>query len=96
MNRPRLSPFSFSAAEVPLSSVVEFVRDPTFKATVVSDTEVEFEGTRTKLSPLVKTILERLDASNQSGAYHGPKFFTYEDEILADRRRRLSESEGSD
>jgi hypothetical protein len=96
VNRPRMSPFSFSAAEVPLSSVIEFVRDPRFTATVVTDTEVEFEGTRTKLSPLVKTILERLGGSNQSGAYHGPKFFTYEDEILADRRRRLSESEESD
>ncbi len=96
VNRPRVSNFNFSSVEVPLGSTIEFVRNPGITATVVGDTEVEFEGSRTKLSPLVRLLLERMGEANQSGAYAGPRYFTFEDEILADRRRRLTEPEESD
>lgn len=96
VNRPRVSNFSFSSASVPLGSQIQFVRDPSVTATVVSDTEVEFEGETTKLSPLVRLLFDRLGGSNRSGAYHGPKYFTFEDEILTDRRRRLSETDEPD
>ena len=96
VNRPRLSNFSFSSADIPIGATIEFVRDPSVQATVVSDSEVEFEGVRTKLSPLVRTLLQRAGEANQSGSYQGPKFFTFEDEILSDRRRRLIEFEDED
>lgn len=88
--KPRLSSFTFSSAGVPVGSIIEFARDSSFQATVVSETEVEFEGSVTKLSPLTRVIFERLGAANSSGAYAGPQYFSFEDEILADRRRRLA------
>jgi hypothetical protein len=88
--KPKQASFTFSAAQVPLGSHVVFVRDTSFVAQVVNDTEVEFEGQIMKLSPLTRLIFERLGTVNASGAYAGPDYFTYEDEILSDRRRRIS------
>jgi hypothetical protein len=88
--KPKQASFTFSAADVPLGSQVYFVRDASISAKVVSETEVEFEGNITKLSPLTRMIFERQGTVNASGAYAGPDYFTYEDEILSDRRRRIS------
>jgi hypothetical protein len=87
--KPKQASFTFSAADVPIGSEVEFVRDPSIKVKVVSDTEVEFEGTVMRLSPLTRLIFERQGTVNASGAYAGPDYFTFQDEILSDRRRRL-------
>ena len=87
--KPKLASFTFSAAGIPIGAEVQFVRDPLNVATVVSDTEVEFEETITKLSPLTRLLFERQGAGNASGAYQGPLYFTFEDELLSDRRRRL-------
>jgi hypothetical protein len=90
VNVPRLTNFTFSSAAVPVGSVVAFIREPEFTATVVSDTEVEFEGELTKLSPLTRELMNRIGAGNASGAYAGPQYFTFEEELLSDRRRRVS------
>ncbi len=87
--KPKQASFTFSAAEVPLGAEVQFVRDPSIKAKVVSDTEVEFEGSVIRLSPLTRLIFERQGTVNASGAYAGPDYFTFQDEILSDRRRRI-------
>lgn len=87
--KPKQASFTFSAADVPVGSAVEFVRDPLITAKVVSDTEVEFEGNIVRLSPLTRLIFERQGNVNASGAYAGPHYFTYQDEILSDRRRRI-------
>jgi hypothetical protein len=34
--------------------------------------------------------MNRIGAGNASGAYAGPQYFTFEEELLSDRRRRLS------
>lgn len=94
--KPRMSNFTFSAAGVPLGSEIAFTRDASITAQVVSDTEVEFEGIRTKLSPLTRQIFERLGTMNSSGAYAGPHYFTFEDELLSERRKRLSSVDDSD
>lgn len=94
--KPRLSNFTFSAADVPLGSEIAFTRDASITARVVSDTEVEFEGTRTKLSPLTRLIFERMGTMNSSGAYAGPHYFTFEDELLSERRKRLSHGDDAD
>ena len=91
--KPKQTRFTFDSAGVPVGAVVVFVRDPSFEATVVGDSEVEFEGQRTKLSPLARLLFERIGQANASGAYQGPAYFSYEDEILSERRRRLAEEE---
>jgi hypothetical protein len=88
--KPKLPSFTFSSANVPIGAEVKFVRDESYVAKVVSDTEVEFEGQILKLSPLTRLIFERLGASNSSGAYAGPQYFSYEEEILSERRRLFS------
>lgn len=87
--KPKLANFTFSAAAVPLGAEVQFVREPSITARVVSDSEVEFEGNITKLSPLTRLIFERQGTVSASGSYAGPDYFTFEDEILSDRRRRM-------
>jgi hypothetical protein len=87
--KPRLPAFTFSSVGLKTGDVVAFVRDPSVQVTVVSDTEVEFEGLVTKLSPLTRTLFERMGNVSASGAYAGPDYFVFNDEILSDRRRRL-------
>jgi hypothetical protein len=88
--KPKLPSFTFSSANVPIGAEVKFVRDSSYVAKVVSDTEVEFEGNVLKLSPLTRLIFERLGTANSSGAYQGPHYFSYEEEILSERRRMAS------
>lgn len=88
--KPKLPNFTFSAADVPIGEYIHFVRDSSIVAKVVSDTEVEYEGLTTKLSPLTRSIFESLGNVTASGSYAGPDYFTFEDEILSDRRRRLA------
>ena len=91
--KPKLASFTFESAGVPVGALVEFVRDPSFQVAVVNENEVEFEGNRTKLSPLARILFERIGQANASGAYQGPLYFSYEGEVLAERRRRLAEEE---
>jgi hypothetical protein len=91
--KPKLASFTFESAGVQVGGLIEFVREPSFQATVVTENEVEFEGHRTKLSPLARILFERIGQSNTSGAYQGPLYFSYQDEILSERRRRLAEDE---
>jgi hypothetical protein len=91
--KPKLAGFTFESAGVPVGALIEFVREPSFKATVASAKEVEFEGRRLKLSPLARILFERIGQGNTSGAYAGPQYFSYEDEILSERRRRLESDE---
>ena len=96
VNKPRQANFTFSSAGVPIGSEIVFVRNPEFVAIVASDTEVQFEGDLVKLSPLARLLFERIEAVNSSGSYAGPHYFTFEDEILSDRRRRLSAQAAED
>lgn len=91
--KPKQVRFTFGSAGVPLGALINFSREPSFQATVVSETEVEFEGQRTNLSPLARILFERIGQANASGAYQGPLYFTYQDEILSERRRRLAEEQ---
>ena len=63
---------------------INFISDPSIKAKVVSNKEVEFEGKKWKLSPLTKEIMTRKGKVNNSGAYQGAKYWEYDDICLAD------------
>ena len=60
------------------------------KVKVASDDQIEYEGRIYKLSPFVGTFMPE-DKRNTSGAYQGPKFFSFNGEILDDIRKRLEE-----
>lgn len=96
VNKPRMSSFTFSSADIPVGSEIYFVRNPEIVAEVVNDAEVRFEGMIMKLSSLARLLFERMGSGNSSGSYAGPRYFTFQDEILSERRRRLEASELED
>lgn len=79
----RLGPFRFSECGIQPGEEVVSIDDPSIKAVVVDDRHIEYEGETTSLSALAQRI---------RGSRHGiagPRFFTYEGELLAERRNRL-------
>ena len=78
-------PFKFSMANIPVGSVITF--DPTgLEVIVASDDKIEYRGQKYKLSPFVRIFLPK-EQQNSSGAYQGPKYFSYKGKVLADLRR---------
>ena len=63
---------------------IAYIKDPSIKAKVVSDTEVEFEGQIWKLSPLTRELEKRRGTVTLSGAYQGAQHWEYEGIRLAD------------
>lgn len=80
----RRSRFKFSMCGIKVGEFVTF--EPTgFIVKVASDDAVEYEGRIFKLSPFVGTFMPE-DKRNKSGAYQGPKYFSYKGKILVDIR----------
>ena len=80
----RRGPFKFSMIGVKVGETVTFV--PTgIQVKVASDSTVEYKGHIYKLSPFVRKHMPKRQR-NASGAYPGPKFFTYKGKILDDLR----------
>ena len=83
-HRPR---FKFSMVGITIGSELTFV--PTgLKVKVASDDQIEYDGRIYKLSPFVGTFMP-VEKRNTSGAYQGPKYFSYKGEILDDIRSRV-------
>lgn len=79
--RPR---FKFSMIGVKVGETVTFI--PTgIQVKVASDATVEYKGHIYKLSPFVRKHMPKRQR-NASGAYPGPKFFTYKGKLLDDLR----------
>ncbi|MBQ8222653.1 MAG: GIY-YIG nuclease family protein [Bacteroidales bacterium] len=82
--RPR---FKFSMVNIPIGAILTFI--PTgIKVKVADDDKIEYEGRLYKLSPFVGTFMPE-NKRNTSGAYQGAKYFTFNDEILDDIRKRM-------
>ena len=82
--RPR---FKFSMINIPIGATVVFT--PTgIEVKVADDDKVEYEGRLYKLSPFVGTFMPK-EKQNTSGAYQGPKYFSYKGEILDDLRTKI-------
>ena len=87
-HRPR---FKFSMINIPIGATLTFL--PTgVKVKVASDDQIEFQGRIFKLSPFVGTYMPA-EKRNTSGAYQGPKYFTYKGEVLDDIRTRIENTE---
>ena len=57
---------------------INFVDDPSIRARVVNDKEVEFEGKKWRLSPLTREIQTRRGKANESGSYQGAWWWEYD------------------
>lgn len=85
-HRPR---FKFSMVNIPVGAELVFI--PTgYIVKVASDDQVEYEGRIYKLSPFVGTFMP-VEKRNASGAYQGPKFFSYQGKVLTDLRTIIEE-----
>lgn len=85
--KPQRQRFRFSMVGIPVGEQITFV--PTgITVKVASDNSVEYEGRTYKLSPFVGKFMPE-DKRNKSGAYQGPKYFSYKGRILDDLRTEL-------
>ena len=57
---------------------INFIDDPSIRAHIVSDKEVEFEGKKWKLSPLTREIQTRRGKVNASGSYQGAQYWEFD------------------
>ena len=63
---------------------ISFIDDPSIRAHVIGDRDVEFEGKKWKLSPLTREIQTRRGKVTPSGAYQGAIYWEYDGIKLAD------------
>ena len=63
---------------------INFCADPSIKAKVVDDLNVEFEGKKWRLSPLTKELYTRMGTVNKSGSYQGAQHWEYDGMKLAE------------
>lgn len=77
--------FKFSMCGIKIGEMVTFI--PTgLIVKVASDDSIEYEGRIYKLSPFVGTFMPE-DHRNNSGAYQGAKYFSYNGKVLDDIRK---------
>ena len=86
--RSRRPVFTFSMLNIPTDSTLTFLRDETKIVTVTGDREVDFEGVRSSLNQVTLDLLRNDHGKNWS-TVRGPDYWTYENEILTDRRLRM-------
>lgn len=81
---PQKPPFKFSMIDLKIGDVITFI--PTgVEVTIASDCKVEYQGRLWSLSAFTGTFLPE-EKRTKSGAYQGPKFFSYEGKSLKDIR----------
>jgi len=77
--------FRFSLADVPIGATLEFVKDQSITATVVSDKAIEFRGEKTSLSTAALTLVHELGYSWTT--ISGPQQWLYEGRTLDEKRK---------
>lgn len=80
-------PFKFSMVKIKHGTKIRF--DPTgAEVVVVSDDSIKYKGRNYRLSPFVVKFLPKKQ-QNSSGAYQGPKYFSYKGKKLTDLRKSM-------
>lgn len=83
----RRKPFQFSMIDIKPGETITFA--PTgVEVRVADDKKIEYEGRLYTLTAFTGTFLPE-NKRNASGHYPGPKFFTYNGEILSDLRDKM-------
>ena len=79
----RRSVFRFSDWGIPVGSKLQYVDDPSIEVTVLDDRRILYKGESTSLSKLAQEL------KKTKYPMQGPLYFTYEGEVLDDRRTRM-------
>lgn len=87
--------FTFKMLQIPVGSMLTFIKDDTITCEVIDQKNtVKFQEQTYSLSSLALKMLIEICSWPQNSSVAGPKYFTYENEVLSDRRFRL-ENEGA-
>lgn len=89
------SNFHFSMIGLNVGDVIQFDPDPSLHVTVADDKKIEFEGRLFSLSAFTVEHMPE-DKRNSSGAYQGPKFFSYNGKTLWELRLEKEQQELDD
>ena len=81
--------FRFSMVDIEIGSELTFLKDENLTCRVVSDREIEFEGTTSSLSQVTLDLLNNRFGKKYGGTVRGPDFWIYENETLTERRLRM-------
>ncbi len=87
--KSRALPFKFHMVGINVGDSVRFDA-LNINVTVATDDKVEYEGRLYSLSSFTRTFLPE-EERNNSGAYQGPKFFSFNGKTLADLRKEKEE-----
>lgn len=79
--------FKFHMAGISIGETVVF-DELNIPVKVATDDKVEYEGRLYSLSAFTGTFLP-IEKQNNSGAYQGPKYFSYKGKVLADLRKEI-------
>ncbi|OHA41139.1 MAG: hypothetical protein A3J31_00230 [Candidatus Taylorbacteria bacterium RIFCSPLOWO2_02_FULL_48_16] len=79
--------YNFKAADIPVGTELTFTRNPSVKARVVANSNIEINGETKSLSRAARDLL------GYSYAVAGPLYWMYEDETLDERRKRIEGGE---
>jgi len=86
----RRSRFTFKMLGIPVGSELIFIKDDAEVCTVLDDNNsVDYKGEVTTLSALARRLL----SWDPKSTVQGPLYFSYNGEILSDRRKRLEENQ---
>ena len=84
--------FRFSMVDIDIGSELTFLKDENLTCRVVSDREIEFEGTSSSLNQVSLDLLKNRFGKSW-GSVRGPDFWIYENETLTERRLRMENEE---
>lgn len=89
--KPKLKRMTFEEIGIQVGAVLHFKEDSSVTVTVADakSTVIMADGSRQKISRAVGIIKEAAGTANTSGSYQGAAYFSYEGELLKDRRARL-------
>lgn len=86
--RKKRSAFNFRMVDIPVGAELKFIRDESITCVVAADQKhVVFAGEEMSLSTAAQKAL------NYKWQVQGPAYWTYEEEILDERRMRLEEEQ---
>jgi hypothetical protein len=81
--------FNFDMIQIPVGSVLTFVKDSSITSTVVDKHKIEFNGKVTSLSTSALEILHEMGYTWKT--VPGPRFWMYEGETISERRTRMEQ-----
>ena len=88
--RAQKPPFKFHMVGLQVGDTVVFV-ELQLPVTVATDDKVEYQGRLWSLSAFTREFLPE-EKQNTSGAYQGPKYFSYEGKTLSELRKMKEEN----